>query len=52
MMLYGEGADLDKEDLKLLADLDELYSVIATYDPENVYNMDDTGSFLKISSTI
>ncbi len=45
MLLHGEGAEVDKNDPKLLSALEELYSIIAQYDPENVYNMDETGLF-------
>jgi hypothetical protein len=40
MLLHGEGAEVDKNDPELLSMLEELYSIIAQYDPENVYNMD------------
>jgi hypothetical protein len=43
MLLHGEGAEVDKNDPELLSALEELYSIIAQYDPENVYNMDETG---------
>ena len=39
-ILHGEGAEVDKEDPKLMAALDDLYATISRYDPENVYNMD------------
>jgi hypothetical protein len=45
MLLHGEGAEVNKSDLGLLAALDDLYAIIAQYDPENVYNMDETGLF-------
>ncbi len=40
MLLYEEGAEVNRSDLGLLAALDDLYAIIAQYDPENVYNMD------------
>ena len=45
ILLHGEGAEVDKEDPELLAALDDLYATISRYDPENVYNMDETCSF-------
>ena len=36
MLLHGEGAEVDKNDSALLRQLDELYALIDTYDPENV----------------
>jgi hypothetical protein len=48
MLLHGEGAEVDKNDLELLSALEELYSIIAQYDPENVYNMDETGLFFRL----
>jgi len=42
MLLHGEGTEVDKNDPELLSALEELYSIIARYDPENVYNMDET----------
>ena len=34
---------VDKEDPKLLAALNGLYAIFEQYDPENVYNIDETG---------
>jgi hypothetical protein len=48
MFLHGEGAEVDKNDPKLLSALEELYSIIAQYDPENVYNMDEIGLFFRL----
>ncbi len=48
MLLHGEGAEVDKNDPELLSTLEELYSIIAQYDPENVYNMDETGLFFRL----
>jgi hypothetical protein len=45
MLFHGEGVEVDKNDPELLSTLEELYSIIAQYDPENVYNMDETGLF-------
>ena len=45
MLLYGEGAEVNKDDLELLAALRDLYDIIEQYDPENIYNMDETGIF-------
>jgi hypothetical protein len=43
MLLHEEGTEVNKSDLGLLAALDNLYAIIAQYDPKNVYNMDETG---------
>jgi hypothetical protein len=48
MLLHGEGIEVDKNDPELLSALEELYSIIAQYDPENVYNMDETGLFFRL----
>ncbi len=48
MLIHGEGAEVDKNDPKLLLALEELYSIIAQYDPENIYNMDETGLFFRL----
>ena len=48
ILLHGEGAEVDQEDPKLLAALDDLYATISRYDPENVYNMDETGLFFRL----
>lgn len=45
MLLYGEGAEVNKDDLELLAALRDLYDIIEQYDPENIYNMDETRLF-------
>jgi hypothetical protein len=45
MLLHGEGAEVNKSDLGLLAALNDLYAIIAQYDPENIYNMDETSLF-------
>ncbi|XP_065653037.1 jerky protein homolog-like [Hydra vulgaris] len=48
MHLFGEGAEVDKDDPVLLQQLEDLYSVIKMYKPENVYNMDETGLFFRL----
>ncbi len=48
MLLHGEGAEVNKSDPRLLAALDDLYAIIAQYDLENVYNMDETGLFFRL----
>jgi hypothetical protein len=48
MLLHGEGAKVDKNDPELLSALEELYSIIAQYDPENVYNMDEIRLFFRL----
>ncbi len=45
MLLHGEGAEVNKNDLELLAALKKLYEIIVEYDLENVYNMDKIGLF-------
>jgi hypothetical protein len=45
MLLHGEGAEVNKNDLELLAALKKLYEIIVEYDLENVYNMDEIGLF-------
>jgi hypothetical protein len=48
MLLHGEGIEVNKSDPGLLAALDDLYAIIAQYDPENVYNMDEIGLFFRL----
>jgi hypothetical protein len=48
MLLHREGAKVNKSDPGLLAALDDLYAIIAQYDPENVYNMDKIGLFFRL----
>jgi hypothetical protein len=48
MLLHGERAEVDKNDPELLSTTEELYSIIAQYDLENVYNMDETGLFFHL----
>ncbi len=48
MMLQGEGAEVNKSDLGLLAALDDLYAIITQYDSENVYNMEEIGLFFRL----
>ena len=45
MLLHGEGVEVDKNDPNLLHTLESLYVIIKEYEPENVYNMDETGLF-------
>jgi hypothetical protein len=45
MFLHGERAKVNKNDPELLAALEEFHGIIAQYDLENVYNMDETGLF-------
>ena len=45
MMLHGEGAEVNRNDLDLLHSLEDLYTIIKQDDAENVYNMDETGLF-------
>ena len=48
MLLHGEGAEVDKNDPNLLHALENLYAIIEEYEPENVYNMDETGLFFRL----
>ncbi len=48
MLLHGKGVEVDKNDPELLSGLEELYFIIAQYDPENVYNMDKIGLFFSL----
>ncbi len=52
MLLHGEGAKVNKNNLELLATLEELYEIITQYDLENVYNMDKTGLFFSVAFEI
>ena len=46
--LFGEGGEVDKNDPELLRTLEQLETLIDTYDIENVYNMDETGLFFSM----
>jgi hypothetical protein len=48
MLLHEEGTEVNKNNPELLATLKELYRIIAQYDPENVYNMDEIGLFFRL----
>jgi hypothetical protein len=48
MLFHGEGAEVSKNNLELLAVLEEFYRIIAQYDLENVYNMDETSLFFRL----
>ncbi|XP_065654629.1 jerky protein homolog-like [Hydra vulgaris] len=48
MRLFGEGAEVDKDDSVLLQQLEDLYSFIKMYRPENVYNVDEIGLFFHL----
>ena len=52
VLLHGEGAQVEKDDPQLLTELNDLYALIEQYDPENVYNMDETGLFFAYSPDI
>jgi len=47
ILLHGEGGEADKNDPKLLTQLESLYEIIKEYDPEQVYNMDETRLFYR-----
>jgi hypothetical protein len=48
MLFHREGAEVNKSNIGLLAALNDLYTIITQYDPENVYNMDETGLFFHL----
>jgi hypothetical protein len=48
MLLHGEGTEVNKNVLELLATLEELYDIIVQYDLENVYNMNETDLFFQL----
>ncbi len=48
MLFHGKGTKVNKNDLELLATLEEFYRIIAQYDPKNVYNMDKTSLFFQL----
>jgi hypothetical protein len=48
MLLHEQGAEVNKNDPKLLVALEELYRIITQYDLENVYNMDETSLFFRL----
>jgi hypothetical protein len=48
MLLHEEGDKVNKSNPGLLAALDDLYVIIAQYDLEDVYNMDETGLFFRL----
>jgi hypothetical protein len=50
MLLHREGAKVNKNDLELLVALEELYKIIAQYDPKNIYNIDETDLFFQLLS--
>lgn len=47
MILHGEAGEINKNDPKLLAELNALYSIINRYDPQYVYNMDEAALFFR-----
>jgi hypothetical protein len=50
MLLHGKGAKVNNNDLELLVALEELYEIIAQYDPQNIYNIDEIGLFFRLLS--
>ena len=48
MLLHGEGTEVEKDDPQLLAALEDLYKIIEQYEPEFVYNIDETGLFFRL----
>jgi hypothetical protein len=48
ILLYGEEAEIDKESPESLSRLNRLYDVIRQYPAQNVYNMDETGLFIRL----
>jgi hypothetical protein len=47
ILLHDESGKDDKNDPVLLAQLITLYNIIKEYNPEQVYNMDETGLFYR-----
>ena len=52
MLLHGEGAEVNRDNPDLIAKLNELHGLIKEYDPENVYNMDETRLILPNASKV
>ena len=48
LALFGEAAEVNRNDPTLLAQLQELYDTIGEYEYDNVYNMDETGLFFRM----
>ena len=48
IVLHGEGGEVDKTDPKTLSELKVLYDEISKYEPDCIYNMDETGLFFRI----
>ena len=48
VLMFGEGAEVNKTDPQLLESLDKLYEIIRKYPPSCVYNMDETGLFHRL----
>jgi hypothetical protein len=48
MFFHGEGIEVNKNNMELLAALEELYKIIMQHDLENVHNMDKTGLFFQL----
>ena len=47
VLLHGEGAEVDKENLETLAALEELYNIAIKYNIAHIYNMDEIGLFFR-----
>ena len=47
MKLHGESAQVNKNDPRLLRQLEELYDIIRNRDKDNIYNMDETALVLR-----
>ena len=48
MIFFGERGKVNKDDLKLLSKLKELYKYVDKYYLANIYNIDETGIFYKM----
>ena len=48
VLMFGEGAEVNKTDPQLLESLDKLYEIVRKYPPSCVYNMDETGLFHRL----
>ena len=48
VLMFGQGAEVNKIDPQLLEGLDKLYEIIRKYPPSCIYNMDETGLFHRL----
>ena len=48
VLMFGEGAEVNKTDPQLLESLNKLYEIARKYPPSCIYNMDETGLFHRL----